>query len=159
MNQKEIRVKIFNSEYNLQGENTEKVERVSDYVDGIMNRINSESPNQPEETIAVVSALNIAEEYFKEKDMKTEVEKEYSALLNECETKIKSISDIIDENLYFEIKFFRSLHKVYQVFKKTAQTIVKHYIKPTGLTIWEESSFKMLITGLIRIYPEFTDVV
>jgi len=99
MNQKEIRVKIFNSEYNLQGENTEKVERVSDYVDGIMNRINSESPNQPEETIAVVSALNIAEEYFKEKDMKTEVEKEYSALLNECETKIKSISDIIDENL------------------------------------------------------------
>ena len=41
MNQKEIRVKIFNSEYNLQGENTEKVERVSDYVDGIMNRINS----------------------------------------------------------------------------------------------------------------------
>lgn len=99
MNQKEVRVKIFNSEYNLQGENTEKVERVSDYVDGIMNRINNESPNQPEETIAVVSALNIAEEYFKEKDLKTDFEKDYSSLMDEFESKIKTISEIIDENL------------------------------------------------------------
>ena len=99
MNQKEIRAKIFNSEYNLQGENTEKVERVSDYVDGIMNRINSESPNQSEETIAVVSALNIAEEYFKEKDIKAEFEKEYSNMLDEYETKLRALSVLIDENL------------------------------------------------------------
>jgi cell division protein ZapA len=99
MGQKEIRVKIFNSEYNLQGENSEKVERVSDYVDGIMNRINSESPNQSAETIAVVSALNIAEEYFKEKDMKQEIEKEYSELLIESESRAKSLSELIDENL------------------------------------------------------------
>lgn len=99
MSQKEIRVKIFNSEYNLQGENAEKVERISDYLDGIMNRINNESPNQSEETIAVVSALNIAEEYFKEKDTKAEVEKDYSNLLEEFGSKIKSISELIDENL------------------------------------------------------------
>ena len=49
MSQKEIRVKIFNNEYNLQGDSTEKVERISDFVDGIMNRLNSESPNQSEE--------------------------------------------------------------------------------------------------------------
>ncbi|HMQ69550.1 MAG TPA: cell division protein ZapA [Ignavibacteria bacterium] len=99
MSQKDIRVKIFNSEYNLQGENQEKVERISDYLDGIMNRINSESPNQSEETIAVVSALNIAEEYFKEKDIKSDIEKDYSGLLEELSTKAKSISDLIDENL------------------------------------------------------------
>lgn len=99
MNQKDIRVKIFNSEYNLQGENAEKVERISDYLDGIMNRINSESPNQSEETIAVVSALNIAEEYFKEKDLKIDLEKDYSVLLDEFGLKIKSISELIDENL------------------------------------------------------------
>ncbi|MEO6694877.1 MAG: cell division protein ZapA [Ignavibacteria bacterium] len=99
MDQKEIRVKIFNSEYNLQGENSEKVERISDYVDGIMNRINNESPNQSEETIAVVSALNIAEEYFKEKDIKTELEKDFSGILDECNSKLKSISQLIDENL------------------------------------------------------------
>ena len=99
MSQKDIRVKIFNSEYNLQGENQEKVERISDYLDGIMNRINSESPNQSEETIAVVSALNIAEEYFKEKDIKSEIEKDYSGILEELSTKAKSISDLVDENL------------------------------------------------------------
>ncbi len=99
MNQKDIRVKIFNSEYNLQGENAEKVERISDYVDGIMNRINNESPNQSEETIAVVSALNVAEEYFKEKDLKIDLEKDYSNLLDEFDSKVKSISELIDENL------------------------------------------------------------
>lgn len=99
MTRKETRVKIFNSEYNLQGENPEKVERLSDYVDGIMNRINSESPNQSEETIAVVSALNIAEEYFREKDYKSGLENEFSAMLEECENKLKSISALIDENL------------------------------------------------------------
>ena len=99
MNQRDIRVKIFNSEYNLQGENAEKVERISDYVDGIMNRINNESPNQSEETIAVVSALNVAEEYFKEKDLKIDLEKDFTSLLNEFETRVKSISELIDENL------------------------------------------------------------
>ena len=64
-----------------------------------MNRINSESPNQSEETIAVVSALNIAEEYFKEKDIRSEIEKDYSGILEELSTKAKSISDLIDENL------------------------------------------------------------
>lgn len=99
MSQKEIRVKIFNSEYNLQGENAEKVERISDYLDGIMNRINNESPNQSEETIAVVSALNVAEEYFREKDTKTEIERDYTNLLEEFGGKIKSISELIEENL------------------------------------------------------------
>lgn len=99
MSQKEIRVKIFNSEYNLQGENAEKVERISDYIDGIMNRINNESPNQSEETIAVVSALNVAEEYFKEKDLKIDLEKDYSVMIDEMETRLKSISELIDENL------------------------------------------------------------
>lgn len=99
MSQKDIRVKIFNSEYNLQGENQEKVERISDYLDGIMNRINNESPNQSEETIAVVSALNIAEEYFKEKDIKSEIEKDYLSLIEELSNKAKSISELIDENL------------------------------------------------------------
>lgn len=99
MHQKEIRVKIFNSEYNLQGDNAEKVERVSDYVNGIMHRIDSESPNQSEETIAVVSALNIAEEYFREKDNRSEIEKDYSNFLDECFLKIKSISDNVNEVL------------------------------------------------------------
>ncbi|MBK8984298.1 MAG: cell division protein ZapA [Ignavibacteria bacterium] len=75
------------------------MERISDYVDGIMNRLNSESPNQSEETIAVVSALNIAEEYFKEKDIKTNLEKDYTDLLDELISKANSISEAIEDNL------------------------------------------------------------
>ncbi len=99
MTQKEIRVRIFNSEYNLQGDDPEKVERISDYVDGIMNRINTESPNQSEETIAVVSALNIAEDFFREKENRIELEKELSHLYDEINSKVKGINDLIDENL------------------------------------------------------------
>jgi cell division protein ZapA len=99
MSQKEIRVRIFNSEYNLQGENSEKVERISDYVDGIMNRINTESPNQSEETIAVVTALNIAEDFFREKETRLDSEKELSQIVDEINSKIKGINDLLDENL------------------------------------------------------------
>ena len=99
MSQKEIRVRIFNSEYNLQGENSEKVERISDYVDGIMNRINTESPNQSEETIAVVTALNIAEDFFREKETRLDSEKELSQIVDEISSKVKSINDLLDENL------------------------------------------------------------
>ena len=99
MSQKEIRVRIFNSEYNLQGENSEKVERISDYVDGIMNRINTESPNQSEETIAVVTALNIAEDFFREKETRLDSEKELSQIVDEINSKIKGINDLLEENL------------------------------------------------------------
>ena len=99
MSQKEIRVRIFNSEYNLQGENSEKVERISDYVDGILNRINTESPNQSEETIAVVTALNIAEDFFREKETRLDSEKELSQIVDEINSKIKGINDLLDENL------------------------------------------------------------
>ncbi|CAN5442055.1 hypothetical protein BH10BAC5_BH10BAC5_28230 [soil metagenome] len=99
MNSKEIRVRIFNSEYNLQGEETEKVERIANYVDNVMNRINSESPNQSEETIAVVSALNIAEDFFKEKDNSVLSEEEYLETLTDCRMQIDDAAALLDENL------------------------------------------------------------
>ena len=99
MNSKEIRVRIFNSEYNLQGEETEKVERIANYVDNVMNRINSESPNQSEETIAVVSALNIAEDFFKEKDNSILSEEEYLDTLIDCRKQIDEAASLLDENL------------------------------------------------------------
>ena len=94
-----IKVKIFNSEYNLQGDNIHEVEKVANHVDSLMQKIGYESPNQSGETIAVVSALNIAESYFKEKERNKEREKEYVSSIGECNTKISDIGNIIDENL------------------------------------------------------------
>jgi cell division protein ZapA len=94
-----LKVKIFNSEYNLQGENPAEVEKVASYVDNVMQRINFESPNQSVETIAIVSALNIAENLFKEKKVVQEIEKEYSNFITDCNKRIDEITDLIDKTI------------------------------------------------------------
>jgi len=94
-----IKVRIFNSEYNLQGENAAEVERLANYVDNLMQKINYESPNQSVETIAVVSALNAAETMFKEKDSAKKIEHEQLSHIDKCSDKIDEISRLIDENL------------------------------------------------------------
>ena len=94
-----LKVKIFNSEYNLQGENPAEVEKVANYVDNVMQRINFESPNQSVEIIAIVSALNIAENLFKEKKVAQEIEKEYSGFALECSKKIDDLTDLIDKTI------------------------------------------------------------
>lgn len=94
-----LKVKIFNSEYNLQGENPAEVEKVASYVDNVMQRINFESPNQSVETIAIVSALNIAENLFKEKKVVQEIEKEYSNFMTDCNKRIDEITDLIDKTI------------------------------------------------------------
>jgi cell division protein ZapA (FtsZ GTPase activity inhibitor) len=94
-----IKVKIFNSDYNLLGENPQEVERYAKYVDQIMQRINFQSPNTTVESIAVVTALNISESYFREKDQKVDLEKSYSDTLKSNLSKIDEISKYIDNNL------------------------------------------------------------
>jgi cell division protein ZapA len=90
---------IFKSEYNLQGENPAEVERVANYVDKLMQNINNESPNQSGETIAVVTALNIAENFFKEKNTRQEMGKEYTEFIEDCNKQIDEVCRLVDQNL------------------------------------------------------------
>jgi cell division protein ZapA (FtsZ GTPase activity inhibitor) len=94
-----IKVKIFNSDYNLLGENPQEIERYAKYVDQIMQRINFQSPNTTVESIAVVSALNISESYFREKDQKVDLENAYTDTLKSNLEKINEMSKYIDNNL------------------------------------------------------------
>jgi cell division protein ZapA (FtsZ GTPase activity inhibitor) len=94
-----IKVKIFNSDYNLLGENPQEVERYAKYVDQIMQRINFQSPNTTVESIAVVTALNVSESYFREKDQRADIEKSYTDTLKSNLNKIDEISKLIDNNL------------------------------------------------------------
>jgi len=94
-----IKVKIFNSDYNLLGENPAEVERFAKHVDQIMQRINFQSPNTSVESIAVVSALNISESYFREKDARSALEKEFFESLKNSVDKIEEISKLIDKHL------------------------------------------------------------
>jgi cell division protein ZapA len=63
-----IRVKIFGSEYPLRGESEEFTRNVATYVDEMISSIHSKIPEQPTLTVAVLSALNITEDLFKERE-------------------------------------------------------------------------------------------
>lgn len=88
---KSIRVKIFGSEYPLRGESEEFTRRVATYVDEMITTIHNKIPEQPTLTVAVLSALNITEELFKERErshsLASAVENEISrmnAYLDSC---------------------------------------------------------------------------
>ena len=65
---KSIKVKIFGSEYPLRGESEELTKRVASYVDEMISNIHERIPEQPPLTVAVLSALNITEDLFKEQE-------------------------------------------------------------------------------------------
>jgi len=83
---KSIKVKIFGSEYPLRGESEEFTRRVASYVDEMINTIHVKIPEQPTLTVAVLSALNITEDLFKERErskaLTTLVEDEITKLAN-----------------------------------------------------------------------------
>ena len=65
---KSIKVRIFGSEYPLRGESEEFTRKVATYVDEMINTIHAKLPEQPTLTVAVLSALNITEDLFKERE-------------------------------------------------------------------------------------------
>lgn len=83
---KSIKVKIFGSEYPLRGDSEEFTRKVASYVDEMINTIHNKLPEQPTLTVAVLSALNITEDLFKErernKSLSTLVEGEITKLTN-----------------------------------------------------------------------------
>jgi len=98
MESKDIRIKIFNNHYTLKGDDIELVEKSAQYVDSLMNKVQNDIPNQSDITIAIVSALNIAENYYKEKNSNFVLDQNYKSLMNGLNSQIKEISDYIETN-------------------------------------------------------------
>ena len=67
MDKKSIKVRIFGSEYPLRGESEDFTRRVATYVDEMITSVHDKIPEQPTLTVAVLSALNITEDLFKER--------------------------------------------------------------------------------------------
>jgi cell division protein ZapA len=89
MDKKSIKVRIFGSEYPLRGESEDFTRRVATYVDEMITTIHDKIPEQPTLTVAVLSALNITEDLFKERDHSGAV----AALLEE---ELVKMSDHLD---------------------------------------------------------------
>ena len=98
MESKDIRIKIFNNHYTLKGDDIELVEKSAQYVDTLMNKIQNDIPNQSDITIAIVSALNIAENYYKEKNNNFILDQNYKSLVTGVSSQMKEINEFIDNN-------------------------------------------------------------
>jgi cell division protein ZapA len=92
MSFKNIKVKIFGTEYSLKVEDEELAYRIAEYVDALMSELHEKFPNQPALTIAVLTALNIAEELFKERARGGYV-------MDEVERELRNLSERIDKIL------------------------------------------------------------
>ena len=92
MNGKSIKVKIFGSEYPLRGENEEMTKKIAAYVDSMLNKIHDKLPEQQPLTVAVLSALNITEDFMKEKE-------ENERAMNHVETELAKLSNYLDNCL------------------------------------------------------------
>ena len=94
---KSIKVRIFGSEFPLRGESEELTQKVANYVDGMIQEIQSKIPEQPPLTISVLAALNITEEMIKEKE---EI-KNFSIKVDDEFTKMHQfIKNIISPEVY-----------------------------------------------------------
>ncbi|HEV8539052.1 MAG TPA: cell division protein ZapA [Bacteroidota bacterium] len=92
---KSIKVKIFGSEYPLRGESEELTKRVASYVDQMIHSIHDKIPEQPPLTVAVLSALNITEDLFKEREKQR-------SLASHLESEVSKMNEYLDQCLSSE---------------------------------------------------------
>lgn len=90
---KVIKVRIFNIEYTLRVEDEELAQRAVEYVNSLMNHLHDKMPEQSLLTIAILTALNIAEELFRERENKRYAENEIKNLLKSISEKFDSLLD------------------------------------------------------------------
>ena len=93
---KSIKVKIFGSEYPLRGESEDLTKKVAVYVDEMIHTIHERIPEQPPLTVAVLSALNITEDLFKERERNR-------SFAVHIEQEIVNMSNYLDQCLRSEV--------------------------------------------------------
>ena len=81
-----VNVKIYGQDYVLSGDSTrDQIRKVSDYVDGKMQEIAQALPTGPLSSLAVLTAVNIADELFSTKDGIEEFRRENQRLIKDTQ--------------------------------------------------------------------------
>ncbi|HEY9188255.1 MAG TPA: cell division protein ZapA [Bacteroidota bacterium] len=99
MELKSIRVKIYGTEYPLKGEDEELMRQAAAYVDSLMQTFSEKMPQQTPSTLAVLTALNIAEELLKYKNQSKLSLEEAEREINSISEKIKLFLDTSSEDI------------------------------------------------------------
>ena len=88
-----LKVNIYGTEYPIRGEvDVEYIRRVADYVDRKMREVDQNTAAKSSLKVAILAALNIADELFRERGEK-------DTLVKGFEKKADELSKLIDENL------------------------------------------------------------
>ena len=87
-----VRVEIFDQVYNLRGSDAEYIVKLAEYVDGKMRAVSEQTSTVDSVRLAVLAALNIADEYHLLK-RKAETPK------SEIKERAHQLSDALDEIL------------------------------------------------------------
>lgn len=85
-----IRVDIYDQSYNLRGTDADYIEKLADYVDLKMRAVAEKTSTADSLRVAVLAALNIADEYHL-------LKKRYDSIASVYETRANSLSGMLDE--------------------------------------------------------------
>ena len=91
-----LKVNIYGNDYPIKGNtDVEYIRRVAKYVDSKMREINKNVSSDSALKVAILAALNITDELFREKSIQKGPES------NETSERIKKITDLLDDKLKF----------------------------------------------------------
>ena len=94
--EKKVKVNIYGGQYTIQGEaDPQYINQVARYVDTKMNEVSRSMPGGNPVQVAILAALNIADEYFQLKDIENGVE-------SDIVQRTKALISMLEEGLIGE---------------------------------------------------------
>jgi cell division protein ZapA len=96
-NNSSVRVEIFDQAYNLRGTDPEYILKLAEYVDGKMRAVAEQTHTVDTSRVAVLAALNIADEYHLIKPNKEDGKSDYLQ-------RAHHLSDALDEVLNEQLR-------------------------------------------------------
>lgn len=91
-NGESVRVEIYDQSYNLRGPDPEYLRKLGEYVDSKMRIVAQQTNTIDSLRLAVLAALNIADEYHI-------LKRKYDVVAEEYNQKAQSLSGVLDEAL------------------------------------------------------------
>ena len=87
-----VRVEIYDQTYNLRGSDPDYIHRLAGYVDAKMRAVAEQTSTIDSLRLAVLAALNIADEY-------QVLKRKYDAIANDLNQRTRTLSGALDEVL------------------------------------------------------------
>jgi cell division protein ZapA len=87
-----VRVEIYDQAYNLRGSDADYILKLAEYVDTKMRLVSQQTSTVDSLRVAVLAALNIADEYHL-------LKKKYDAIASTYEQRAHTLSGVLDEVL------------------------------------------------------------